>query len=106
MSSDYDRFLASLADAAPPAGLEPALRALWHDANGRTDSALRAAASDHGHLGLRVRAYLHRKAGDEDEARLWYWRSGAPRWEGSAESEWEDIVRTVLADRVVRDAYT
>lgn len=104
--SSYEHFLATLSESAPPAELELALRALWFDANGRADSAMRAARNDPSHLGLRVRAYLHRKAGDADEARLWYWRSGATPWPGSPESEWRDIVHTVLTERVVRDAYT
>lgn len=104
--TDYERFVNSLSEPDPPAGIEPPLRALWHDANGAPGSAMRVAEGDGSHLGLRVRAYLHRKAGRDDDARLWYWRSGAKPWHGSPESEWQDIVRTVLADRVVRDAYS
>jgi len=58
------------------------------------------------HFCQRVRAYLYRKAGDSNNAQLWYWRSGATRWTGSAQSEWEDIVKTILAERVVTNAYT
>jgi hypothetical protein len=104
-TTSYEQFLATLSEAAPPPDLEPALRALWYDANGRADSALRAAMNDPGHLGLRVCAYLHRKAGRAEEARLWYFRSGAAPWQGSPGSEWQDIVHTVLTERVVRDAY-
>lgn len=105
-SASYEQFLATLSEPAPAVDLEPALRALWYDANGRDDSALRAANNDASHLALRVRAYLHRKAGRAEQARLWYFRSGAAPWQGSPESEWQDIVHTVLTDRVVRDAYT
>lgn len=102
----YDEFLRSLDAPAPPADIELALRALWFDARGRPESAMRAARNDASHLGGRVRAYLLRRAGDADGAQLWYWRCGAAPWQGSLESEWEDIVRTVLAERVVRNAYT
>ena len=102
----FEEFVRTLADAQPPADLELALRALWLDARGRPESAMRVAASDASHTGRRVRAYLHRKAGECHEARLWYYRSGAAPWTGSAESEWQDIVTTVLADRVVASAYT
>jgi hypothetical protein len=102
----YETLLQTLADPAPPAELELPLKALWYDANDRPQSAWRAAEADDGHFGKRVRAYLCRKAGDERNARLWYWRSGASPWTGSPQSEWEDIVRTVLAERVVASAYS
>jgi hypothetical protein len=103
---DYEQFLQSLADAAPPADTELALRALWYDANERPESAVRVAeSSDSDHFCKRVRAYLYRKAGDENNAQLWYWRSGATRWTGSTQSEWEDIVQTIITDRVVANAY-
>lgn len=102
----YEQFVRSLAEPAPPGDAELALRALWYDANGRHDSAMRAARSDTSHFGQRVLAYLHRKSGDDDTAHLWYWRSGASPWTGSLESEWQDIAKTVLAERVVTNAYT
>jgi hypothetical protein len=103
---DYQQFLQSLSDPAPATDTELALRALWYDANDRTESAIRLAeSSDSDHFCKRVRAYLYRKAGDENNAQLWYWRSGATRWDGSAQSEWEDIVQTIIADRVVANAY-
>jgi hypothetical protein len=102
----YEQFLQSLADSAPPADAELALRALWFDANNRPESATRAAQSDTSHFCQRVRAYLYRKAGDSNNAQLWYWRSGATRWTDSSQSEWEDIVKTILAERVVTNAYT
>ena len=103
---DYDRFLRSLSEPDPPPGLELALRALWFDANDRADSAIRTAEFDTSHFCKRVRAYLYRKAGDDGNAELWYWRAGTTAWSGSTESEWEDIVKTILAERVVNNAYS
>jgi len=102
---DYDGFVASLKDAAPPLAASPALRALWYDANERPESALRAANADESHSCLRVRAYLSRKAGDARGARRHYWRSGSTQWQGSWESEWEDIVRGVLVEVIVERSY-
>ena len=103
---DYQQFLQSLSEPSPPADAELALRALWFDANDRPESAMRSAEFDASHFCQRVRAYLYRKAGDSNNAQLWYWRSGATRWTGSSRSEWEDIVKTILAERVVTNAYT
>lgn len=102
---NYDGFVASLAKAIPPSSAGPALRALWYDANGRADSAHRAANADASHSCLRVRAYLSRKAGDDRAAKRHYWLSGNQVWEGSCESEWEDIVRAVLVEVVVERSY-
>ena len=101
----YEQFLQSLTSVAPPADAEMALRALWFDANDRPESAIRLAESDADYYCKRVRAYLYRKADDHNNAQLWYWRSGAIRWTGSVQSEWEDIVKSILAERVVASAY-
>lgn len=103
---DYQGFITSLGDPAPPLAGPLALRALWYDAAGRPDSAARAAAGDDSHSGLRVRAYLARKAGDADAARHWYWHCGMPAWSGSNDAEWRDIVHTILVQQVVEQAYT
>lgn len=102
----YEAFLKTIEHDAPPIDIEVALRALWYDAKGRPDSAHRAANFDDNYACKRVRAYLARKEGDVHKARLWYWRSGAPQWTGSSESEWEDIVKSVLIERPVTNAYT
>ena len=103
---DFPAFVETLKADAPPPDAEVALRALWYDARDQPESAMRAASFDDNHLCKRVRAYLYRKQGEVHEARLWYWRSGAREWEGSLESEWEDIVKAVLIERPVTNAYT
>ena len=103
---DYEQFIRTLADPEPPPGLELALRALWFDAKGNPESALRTAEFDSSHFCKRVRAYLLRKAGDTSNAELWYWRAGAACWTGSPESEWEDIVKAILTEQVVNNAYS
>ena len=102
---DYESFVASTRASVPPVGANAALRALWHDANGNTESALRAALADDSHSSLRARAYLHRKAGDTHAARRAYWLCGTTAWDGDFASEWEDIVRSVLVEVVVERSY-
>ena len=103
---DFPAFVETLADSAPPPDAEIALRALWYDANGQDESAMRAASFDDSYACMRVRAYLFRKQGDVHKARLWYWKSGAPQWQDSLESEWEDIVKSILIERPVANAYS
>ena len=71
-------FRASLAAAAPPPGLPPALAALWRDAKGDWDGAHDLAQTDEGGAGDWVHAYLHRKEGDEGNAAYWYRRARKP----------------------------
>ena len=103
---NYQKYLDSLTQPAPPVDIEVALRALWYDANDKPESAMRAAEFDGNHACLRVRAYLFRKMGDANKAQLWYWRAGAKAWQGSSESEWKDIVMSVLSERPVANAYS
>ncbi|MEM7405749.1 MAG: hypothetical protein AAF458_10680 [Pseudomonadota bacterium] len=102
---DFDQFVASLGQQAPPVEANVALRALWYDANGRDDSAMRAAKSDDNYATLRVRAYLYRKDGDERAARRAYWQAGVEPWSGSHQAEWEDIARAVMIETIVERSY-
>ena len=52
---------ASLASAAPPAGLSGPLLALWHDGRGDWDAAHRVAQDIEDADGAWIHAYLHRK---------------------------------------------
>ena len=92
-------FRQSLADPAPPAGLGPALAALWHDARGDFDRAHQLAQGDEGGRGDWVHAYLHRKEGDAANADYWYRRAGRPFCRESLDAEWEAIARALLAEK-------
>jgi hypothetical protein len=86
----------SLADTAPPAGLPPALRALWHDARGNWDEAHRIAQDVDDETGAWVHAYLHRKEGDAGNAAYWYRRAGKPAARDPLEAEWDRIATALL----------
>jgi len=96
---EIETFRQSLAEPAPPAGLSPALEALWHDARGDFDRAHDLAQSDEGGRGDWVHAYLHRKEGDSGNAAYWYRRSGRPFCKETLEAEWETIARALLATK-------
>ena len=82
--------------ATPPAGLGPALLALWHDAHGDWERAHALAQEDGGRNGAWVHAYLHRKEGDEMNAGYWYARAGRPAASGDLDAEREAIARALL----------
>lgn len=85
-------------DANPPAGLSPALQALWHDGRGDWNRAHQCAQDDHSRDGSWVHAYLHRKEGDLGNAGYWYSRAGRkmPATNVSLQTEWEQIARELL----------
>jgi hypothetical protein len=94
-----DAFRASLATPEPPAGLSPALVALWRDGNGDFDGAHALAQANEGGDGDWVHAYLHRKEGDEGNAAYWYRRAKRPISRAPLAEEWSEIVAALLTGR-------
>jgi hypothetical protein len=91
-------FRESLSEAAPPAGLPPALEALWWDGKGDWDKAhARAMAIDDAD-GALVHAYLHRKEGDLPNAGYWYRRARRDVFVGALEAEWDALVSELLSN--------
>jgi hypothetical protein len=93
-----DELKATLTAPTPPAGLRPAIVALWHDARGDWDAAHRVAQDVDTEDGSWVHAYLHRKEGDPGNAAYWYRRAGRPVATGPLEQEWDRIVASLLAE--------
>jgi hypothetical protein len=88
----------SLAGSTPPAGLAPAVEALWHDARGDWDRAHRVAQDVPDEAGgAWVHAYLHRKEGDPDNAAYWYRRARQPIAHDTLDQEWDRIATALLA---------
>ena len=92
-----DDFRKAVQEGAAPAGIAPALRALWYDARGEWDRAHDTAQSVDNDHGAWVHAYLHRKEGDAANAAYWYRRAGQPVATDSLKEEWERIVSALLA---------
>lgn len=88
---------ASLTATSPPPDLTLPLQALWWDAHGDWNQAHTCAMRDHTEAGAAVHAYLHRKEGDQSNARYWYNRAGRPPAETSLDDEWEALARELLA---------
>ncbi|HVH77310.1 MAG TPA: hypothetical protein VM755_20530 [Stellaceae bacterium] len=93
---DFTAFKSSLAEEKPPAGLGPAIEALWWDAKGDWAEAHRCAQRQPDPTGAWVHAYLHRVEGDMSNAGGWYRRAGKPVSSAPLNEEWETIARTIL----------
>jgi len=89
-------FRESLQQDRPPAGLSPALEALWWDAKGNWSKAHDSAQRDEGPDGSWVHAYLHRKQGDMSNAKYWYRRADRAAGYGDLQREWDAIVGSLL----------
>jgi hypothetical protein len=96
---DLAAFRATLAGAAPPADLSPALAGLWWDAKGDWDKAHQCAQAREDDAGNWVHAYLHRKEGDAANAGHWYRRAGKPHAQETLEAEWAAIAAALLGAR-------
>ena len=91
-----DDFTQSLAEPRLPAGLTPALQAMWHDGKGDWNRAHEVAQEISDPDGAWVHAYLHRKEGDATTAAYWYRRAQQPVCRDSLDREWQAIVSAFL----------
>jgi len=90
----YAAFIDSLGRPAPPAGVDPCLQALWHDASGDWTTAHEIVQALDGRSAARIHAYLHRKEGEDWNARYWHRQAGTVFPEGvSLREEWDGLVR-------------
>ena len=87
-----EEFRASIASAAPPAGLSAPLTGLWWDAKGNWERAHGVVDSLESAQGMAVHAYLHRKEGDASNAAYWYQRAGREFYREKLDDEWEALV--------------
>jgi hypothetical protein len=92
----FVKFKASLSEPEPPAGLSPALAALWWDAKDNWGKAHKIVMDEGGADCAWVHAYLHRREGDIENAGYWYGQAGRPATSGALPDEWAAISRTLL----------
>lgn len=89
-------FQTSVAQAEPPAGLTPALVALWWDAKGDWARAHDGINDLETPDAMAVHAYLHRKEGEAWNADYWYRRAGSSYRRQKLEDEWQALVEGLL----------
>ncbi len=92
-----DAFRSSISAAEPPAGISPALQALWWVAKDDWDRAHKVIQQHEGKAACDlVHAHLHRVEGDLSNAGYWYRRAGRPAAAGTLEDEWSAMVAELL----------
>ena len=94
---DLNEFRASLLLDSPPAGLSPALAALWWDAKGDWGKAHGMVDELETPEAMAVHAYLHRKEGEDWNAEYWYRRAGKRYRRADLEEEWQALVAGLIA---------
>lgn len=92
LPQDYDRFLTTLHQESAPQHWHKPLQAMWYDAKGDWHNAHELAQDVRSEEGSWVHAYLHRKEGDDYNARYWYTRANRTFPSQSLEQEHREIV--------------
>jgi hypothetical protein len=95
---NLSQFKNSLAKPKPPAGLAPALTALWWAAKDEWEEAHNIVMDEAGKDCAWVHAYLHRVEGDLDNARYWYRRAQRPVASDPFAAEWDAIAEILLEE--------
>ena len=94
---DINSFRESLSAKLPPGSFSPYLTALWYDAKGDWNAAHDEVDDMEGKDAAWVHAYLHRKEGDEFNAKFWYNLAGKKFPTNSLIEEWEEMVSYFLS---------
>jgi hypothetical protein len=90
-------FERTLSKSKPPAGLAPALAALWWAGKDNWDTAHRIVMDEDGKDCAWVHAYLHRVEGDLGNAGYWYRQAERPVPKQPLAAEWKAIAQTLLS---------
>lgn len=93
---EYEQFIGSLQEQAPPQQLSPLLQALWYDGKEDWERSHNVAQDINDRNGSWIHAYLHRKEGDLSNARYWYHKAGKSEPNVSLKEEWKMLVRAFL----------
>ncbi|MEZ4713014.1 MAG: hypothetical protein R3A44_37845 [Caldilineaceae bacterium] len=92
----FQEYKTSLQNAAPPAGLNRALEALWQAGKGNWTVSHEITQAPGDPNVDWVHAWLHRQEGDLSNAGYWYRKAGQPVYEGELQDEWDAIAQALL----------
>ncbi len=90
-------FESTLSQPQPPAGLAPAVAALWWAAKDDWNTAHKLVMDQDGKDCAWVHAYLHRVEGDGENAGYWYREAGRAAPNGTLPAERAAIAAELLA---------
>lgn len=93
---DFEEFATTLKFPAPPPKWPEGLKSIWYDAKGDWHNAHELAQVIPSAAGSWIHAYLHRKEGDEYNARYWYGRANRVFPGQSLDGEHREIVEYLL----------
>ena len=85
-------FNKTLLNNNPPQHILEILQALWYDAKGDWESAQEGVQEYD-----RIRAYLHRKEGDDWNTNYWYRRAKTTKQDASLSEKWNSLVTIELS---------
>lgn len=94
---EIEKFKESLTEMKPPGNLPDTLRALWFDAKNDWQRSHELVQDLETTEAAWIHAYLHRKEGDESNARYWYHRAGKKFPKVDVKQEWKEIVEDLLS---------
>lgn len=92
----FEKFMASLTEPAPRAGISPPLAALWWMAKGDWQRAHNLVDDLDGADAAWVHAHLHRIEGDPANAHYWYRRAEKTPSTATFEAERAAIAKALL----------
>jgi hypothetical protein len=92
----FAEFKGTLTQKKPPAGLTPALVALWWAGKDQWDKAHQIVMDEDNKECAWVHAYLHRVEGDLGNAGYWYRQARRPVPTKPLAAEWSAIAETLL----------
>jgi hypothetical protein len=95
---DLEAFRRTLEDSEPPEQIGRGLRALWHVGRDQWDRAHALIQTQDDDESCWIHAHLHRIDGDLPNAAYWYSRAGRGVPKSDLQTEWEQIVTSLLAD--------
>ncbi|MBX2923102.1 MAG: hypothetical protein KF746_12965 [Chitinophagaceae bacterium] len=93
---ELNNFVLSLEQPSPPSPVSLYLQALWYDGKGDWEKAHDIIQHVEDSTAAWIHAYLHRKEGDNGNARYWYNRAGKRFPSVSLQEEWEEITSALL----------
>lgn len=95
----FEEFLASLGRKEAPEGLSPYLDALWREKRGDWKAAHEIIQDIPTKEAARIHAYLHRREGDESNARYWYRQAAEVFPSGQTlDEEWRHLIERFLSE--------